>query len=392
MRRFFLLKVLFSSLVLMLIGGCLSQAHLPPPRTGDFCGRVQDSLTGEVVPKTMVTIGETQVSTDQEGRFLFPMLAPGEYQVHLERSWYLSAKVNYKHVGKSEEQLIQLTPLPLHGKLLYTAAPDGKNWDIYQLDLATRIATRLTNTSADETEPVRLGQRLFYVLSDGVAKNKLVAHDLNNGQLQFLAESGKGEESPTVDQTGEILVFKSYRTSPGEIFANKLTTGESFKITKGSSPALSPDGKQLAYINGDQLYLYELSKVGQTGYQGRQLTMATDNLKVDHPCWDATGKRFLVDAKNTLDNQRYIYLVEVGETNVNLQQLTVTTTGRDEDHRHPCWSADGQMIFFSASILYKGRTDLYCFKLAEALADRETTKWLMLTSGSGSKKEVTLDE
>ncbi len=372
-----------------MLGGCLSQTHLPAPQPGDFCGKVLDSLTGEALPQTTVIIGEVQVTTDQTGRFLFPMLAPGEYQVEVKRSWYQSCQVRYQHVGKNEEQQLSLKPLPLNGKLLYSAALDGKNWDLYQLDLATRTTTRLTNTLVDETEPVRLREQLFYVSNDGV-KN-IIEHDLSNGITQKLAESVKNEESPSIDQVGELMLFKSYRTSPGKIFGYQLKTGgEPFEILQGDSPALTPDGKQFAFVKGDCLYLYDLSRRNEPGYQGRQLTFATDNLKVERPCWDATGKRLLVDAKNTLDNQRYLYLVELDANEVKLQQLTVATTGRDEDHRHPCWSADGEVIFFSASILYKGRTDLYAIKLAEALTNKETAQWIMLTGGAGSKKEVSL--
>jgi Tol biopolymer transport system component len=372
-----ILVILF--LVILSLPGCLPK---PKKQIGDFCGKVIDAYTGEPIPEVTMTIGEQKVTTDRKGKFSIASLAPGDYQLTLERDWYYTLTKSINHIGKQTSLAYSLIPLPMEGKILYSGNEEG-NWEIYELDLADRAVTRLSNTTSDEINPVKYSDNLILLQSTFLSKNRY-NYDLfwlarSSQKLDSLYTSAENDQHPSSIVLGNVIIFQSNGENIYSYDLSSKTVSDT-SIAKGQNPVVSPKGTQIAYANtSDQLCVANID--------GTNSRIISHPGKINNPCWSQDGKKIAVELWMESGDPRYIYVVNSDGTG-EAERVTYGDSDKDK-HQHPCWSSDGKLIFFSANIMYSSRFDIYCIRKDDGLTLKEKASWIMVSKDSGDKNYPT---
>ncbi|HEX8925158.1 MAG TPA: carboxypeptidase-like regulatory domain-containing protein, partial [Terriglobales bacterium] len=165
MRRTLLQRLLLMALLFALAGSALSQTAT----TGQVTGTITDP-TGAVVPSATVTLtSDTGVNrnatSDAAGRYVFPLLPPGEYTVSCNAKGFAVVKMERVTVKITETALVNVAlKVAAGGEVLtVTAAPALVNTEnaaagqvveqetIKQLPLPTRNFTQLLTLTPGTT-------------------------------------------------------------------------------------------------------------------------------------------------------------------------------------------------------------------------------------------------
>jgi Tol biopolymer transport system component len=104
-------------------------------------------------------------------------------------------------------------------------------------------------------------------------------------------------------------------------------------------PALSPNGKQIAFMSNRSTY-QEIWVSGLDGSNATQITTIR-SLNTAWPRWSPDGSRICFVSR--VDGERSIYVVDAG--GANLQRIV--NSGNDADI--PSWSSDGRWIYFRSA-------------------------------------------
>lgn len=362
--------------ILLVCTACLGKDHLPQPSSGDYQGKVIDAQTRVGIPGVQVKIGnDYQTETDRDGSFRFESVEPGTYRVHLERDWYHPEDYGSKYVGKETQLQFEMAPRELSGGILYNAYRDKANQhDLYYLDLTTRSVRPITTGAASDKSPV--GYRNQQILFESEIDEGIYIYLLSpGGHREKLFDSAASH--PSADALGEKIVFQSKEGSTWKI---KLGAGNGQvlrTLADGINPVISPDGVMVAYVKSDVLYICDL-QVGT-------LEKVAFSGKINHPCWyPKPGRRKLaVEAWLGNGQDHRIYMIDL---DAGGQWIPVTYGDiPGENHRHPCWSDNGEMLFFAGNICFKSREDIYAIRETDALQRKEKAQWVMVSPGTGSK-------
>lgn len=129
------------------------------------------------------------------------------------------------------------------------------------------------------------------------------------------------------------------------------------------APAISPDGKYVAFLSEKELFSIDLFLAdAQTGKIIRKLTSKTKNSHIDEfnfiesaGAWSPDSKRFAFSAYAEGRNKLFIVDTDNGRT------LATESMGAVEEFSNITWSPDGASVAFSG--LKEGQGDLYLFNL-----------------------------
>jgi TolB protein len=122
-------------------------------------------------------------------------------------------------------------------------------------------------------------------------------------------------------------------------------------LTDGTPFAISPDGRQVAFVSsrigGDaEIYVMTL--------EGSNLRQLTDNRADDNsPSWSPDGQQIAFTSNRTRNWEIFTLEVSNPGTAVNL-----TNTSND-DEKYPAWSPDGRWIAFSGRERLNGAWDIF---------------------------------
>jgi len=148
------------------------------------------------------------------------------------------------------------------------------------------------------------------------------------------------ELTPAISPNGKLIAFVSDRRSPGggsmDIYTMRLD-GKGTKLLlecqgKCYRPEWSPDGKQLVFQMGKDLYLLPAS--------GGKPTRLVSGAINENPAWSPDGQWIAFTRSQAYDSQPYIYLVKPDGTGIH------TLTGENLRPRQLSWSPDGGYIAF----------------------------------------------
>lgn len=160
-------------------------------------------------------------------------------------------------------------------------SPDGKhlalalsgsngNLDIYDLDLATQMLTRLTDNPAIDTEPVwSLDGKQIYFTSDRSGGPEIYRLDLANPQhVQRMTFGSSYNARARLSPDGKQLAFVTREGSDYRIAIQDLASGSMRVLSSGrldESPSFAPNGMTLIYSS-------------RQGSSGGLATVSTDGL------------------------------------------------------------------------------------------------------------------
>lgn len=134
----------------------------------------------------------------------------------------------------------------------------------------------------------------------------------------------------------------------GELRVMNLDGTNEVRLGSGSSPAWSPDGTRIAFAGGEGISVMNID-----GTAVKTIVRSDFNDKaykpydmgVGHPVWSPDGASIAFMHRgdgDMLPGQAYV----VGADGSNLRRLTISTDGRNYAESFPSWSPDGTEIVF----------------------------------------------
>ncbi|HWZ98606.1 MAG TPA: S9 family peptidase [Candidatus Dormibacteraeota bacterium] len=190
-----------------------------------------------------------------------------------------------------------------------------------------------------------------------------------------------------------------------EAAKHAITFDDLIKLNRVAEPAISPDGKWVAYTVAvpDLEANRNASNIWLVSAAGGDAIQLTQSGKDSSPVWSPDGKTIAFISSRSGDSQVYLLSMEGGEAH----PLTKLSTGADL----AIWSPDGKLIAFTSGV-YPECKDDECNKkkdeekeknkvkahVAEALLYRHWTHWnegkrshlfVIAGDGSGTAKDLT---
>jgi dipeptidyl aminopeptidase/acylaminoacyl peptidase len=204
------------------------------------------------------------------------------------------------------------------------------------------------------------GRELVYVDTDGHSMTKIKVLDVASGRVKegYDLYGGSGV---TLTPDAQHIVYgesSTWRTFYGydDLFVRDRRTGAVRRLTHGlrsRDPAVSPDGKRVAFVTND-LGNMDLALIPLQGGAHQVLQRGQRGDQYSSPRWSPDGK-LLVYSRWMAGGDRDIYLLEVASGKV--RRLTADRA-IDVD---PVFSPDGRRIYFSSD--RTGIYNVYCYEL-----------------------------
>jgi Tol biopolymer transport system component len=148
-------------------------------------------------------------------------------------------------------------------------------------------------------------------------------------------------EEPLPPEVKGTLVFVSDREGVDSLYVRRLPRGPERRLTVTSEPvrdpALSPDGRQVAFATGGRIGLVPLD-AGVV----RILTLGVD-WRDGSPAWRPNGKGLVVSCRKSDGANAELHLIDLDSSGVTRHPLTQT---RGLDDSAPVFSPDGSFVVF----------------------------------------------
>ena len=153
----------------------------------------------------------------------------------------------------------------------------------------------------------------------------------------------RGRHPPLPADLQGTLYFVSDREGTDALFARTLPRGEARRLTVTGEPvqdpALSPEGKRLAFAMGGRIGLLPLP-----GGELRFVTLGVDHRDAQ-PAWRPDGQAIVVSSREAGHDKADLVLLDL-EKGADRPPRTPLTTTRGLDETSPCFAPDGQHVLF----------------------------------------------
>lgn len=210
----------------------------------------------------------------------------------------------------------------------------------------------LTPTSGSTMEPTPVDHNsvnspssedgLFFLsLSEGANAHFFTYNPLTQPLQRITAQTG-GDCDPALSPDGKRIAFSSRRNGYWDLYILDLASGQVQRVTDTpeyeGSPSWSPDGQWLAYEayneNNLDLFLLSLANPGDAPVQ-----LTDDPAPDSSPAWSPQGRSIaFVSGRSGEDEIWLAYLDKIDDRFQNLSQSASTTESQ------PAWSPDGRYL------------------------------------------------
>jgi TolB protein len=234
--------------------------------------------------------------------------------------------------------------LEVQGSLAYVVRENGQT-DLWVAPVAGREPIRLTNSPADERDPVWSpdGRQLAYASHED-GNWELYVYDVASGETTRLTLDLSFQGGPAWSPDGQWLVYESYQGEDLDIYVQRLNSSEPPIRLPGNSdapdfsPAWSPDGRRIAFVSwrdGNQdIYVFSLDDQSVVN-----VTNSPDRNE-DFPVWHPDPETDLL-AYSALDGGfDKVFVQSASDPAAGAQAVALGT--------RPAWSPDGNSLILSA--------------------------------------------
>jgi TolB protein len=214
----------------------------------------------------------------------------------------------------------------------------GDNTDIYVLDIASKIVTRVTDAQEKDASPSWSpnGQQLaFESFRDG--NLEIYTTNIDGTNQTRLTNDPAGDSNPVWSPVSNDILFVSNRFGNSDLFLlgpNGTVATLTTSPTPDNAAIWSPDGNFIAF----QSFSGELSNICLIGRDGlNQLCITPRAAEYSIPVWSPDGQWIAVN-----DQAKIIVLKPVSGEIIQLSQTDIQPRGI------PAWSPDGLRLVFQA--------------------------------------------
>ena len=262
--------------------------------------------------------------------------------------------------------------LQLDASVLDTSAEKGVFTRTYNVNRIVPLR-QVAHTLADDLVGRLTGEkgvassRVVFVRQLGDGIKEIFQVDRDGAGLIQLTRHGSLTLSPTLASDGR-LAYVTYKGGAPEIWGQKRKDGPHERLYPTgpagmmlSSPAWSPDGKRLAFVQGDRRGNTDVMVLELASGRVRRLT---DGAGINtEPCWNPSGTQIAFTSDREGGPQ--VFLMQ--DDGSNLRKLTQ----EGSYNASPSWSPNGAMVAYVSR--FEGKFDLFIHKLGEGKAYQITT-------------------
>ncbi|HCZ33208.1 MAG TPA: hypothetical protein DHV93_06980 [Holophagaceae bacterium] len=262
--------------------------------------------------------------------------------------------------------------LQLEASALDTAAEKAVFTKPYKADRLVPLR-RLAHALADDLVARLTGERgvassrVVFVREMAPGVKELFQIDRDGANLIQLTRHGSLTLAPSVAPDGR-LAYVTYKGGAPEIWGQRRRDGAHEKLypLSGaggmvSTPIWSPDGRRLAFVQGDRRGNSDIMILDLEAGRARRLT--DGNGINTEPSWNPNGTQIAFTSDREGGPQ--VFLMQ--DDGSNLRRLT----GEGQYNASPAWSPNGAMIAYVSR--FEGKFDLFIYKLGEGKAYQITT-------------------
>jgi serine/threonine protein kinase/Tol biopolymer transport system component len=186
------------------------------------------------------------------------------------------------------------------------------------------------------------GSRLY--LSYGAYASRSIAEiSIAGGELTRIPTPSPNLEAADISPDGaELLVVDSQgKPDTGPLWGLPVLGGSPRRLgdTVGIDGTWSPDGKMLAYCNGNELFLAKAD-----GTESRKLVTMKDSDLIYHASWSPDGGHLRFDVQNPADGSRFLW--EITLDGADLHRLLPGWNKPPDSECCGRWTADGKYFVF----------------------------------------------
>jgi Tol biopolymer transport system component len=262
--------------------------------------------------------------------------------------------------------------LPPEPELLFSAAYNLSDLNIYRMNMVRQITAAVTRNPANEFSPVWSpdGQHLVYA-SDRNGPYTIYISDAAGRDEYRLVESEGNQYNPAWSPDGRQIAYINEEKGYGEIMLYDIASATAQSMTDSSrthvNPMWSPDGKSITFVSDlDERWN---TKIYTVDIVSRVITPILVG-SATNPIWSPDG-RYLLYISGYEKPNLYIW-------DNNTQKSDVLYTGEFVSNDTPAWSEDGRSIIFAA-LTANGNYGLFELPVGDCLQQTVTCAAQLLT-------------
>ncbi len=231
---------------------------------------------------------------------------------------------------------------PGEGTIVFQSQVDGF-WQIFSLNLSSRVRTRLTRSSADDITPSVSPDGSWILFQSSRAGSADVWRMRMDGTaFEMLTEAKLDCFDPCWGGDGSFILYSSRRKGRENIFAMDLGRRRERQLTDSfwSSilPSISSDNAAIVFAR---------SKLGWDIYRmngdGANVVALTDKGGNCRPDWSPDGRR-IAYVSDVADGKGDVWIMDADGGN-----KVRVTDGDDSYDYNPAWSPDGRWLVYETT-------------------------------------------